>query len=46
MRFLTQARDALFAAVAMHAVRRLANHVFVHMHQLSLRFHIGRKTGG
>ncbi|WP_400768784.1 ABCB family ABC transporter ATP-binding protein/permease [Methylosinus sporium] len=43
---LTQARDALFAAVAMHAVRRLANHVFVHMHQLSLRFHIGRKTGG
>ncbi len=44
--FLTQARDALFAAVAMHAVRRLANHVFVHMHQLSLRFHIGRKTGG
>jgi ATP-binding cassette subfamily B protein len=44
--FLTQARDALFAAVAMHAVRRLANHVFVHMHRLSLRFHIGRKTGG
>jgi ATP-binding cassette subfamily B protein len=43
---LTQARDALFAAVAMHAVRRLANHVFVHMHQLSLRFHISRKTGG
>jgi ATP-binding cassette subfamily B protein len=43
---LTQARDALFAAVAMHAVRRLANHVFVHMHRLSLRFHIGRKTGG
>jgi ABC-type transport system involved in Fe-S cluster assembly fused permease/ATPase subunit len=43
---LTQARDALFAAVAMHAVRRLANHVFVHMHKLSLRFHIGRKTGG
>ncbi|WP_197507783.1 ABC transporter transmembrane domain-containing protein, partial [Methylosinus sp. 3S-1] len=44
--FLTQARDALFAAVAMHAVRRLADHVFVHMHQLSLRFHISRKTGG
>ncbi|MBI1867890.1 MAG: ABC transporter ATP-binding protein/permease [Methylocystis sp.] len=44
--FLTQARDALFAAVAMHAVRRLANDVFEHMHQLSLRFHISRKTGG
>jgi ATP-binding cassette subfamily B protein len=43
---LTQARDALFAAVAMHAVKRLANDVFVHMHQLSMRFHISRKTGG
>jgi ABC-type transport system involved in Fe-S cluster assembly fused permease/ATPase subunit len=43
---LTQWRDGLFAAVAMHAVTRLANDVFVHMHQLSMRFHIGRKTGG
>ena len=43
---LTQARDALFAAVAMHAVKRLASDVFVHMHELSMRFHIGRKTGG
>ena len=42
---LTQARDALFAAVAMNAVRRLANDVFVHMHELSLRFHLERKTG-
>ena len=30
----------------MHAVKRLANDVFVHMHQLSMRFHISRKTGG
>ena len=43
---LTQARDALFAAVAMHAVKRLASDVFVHMHELSMRFHISRKTGG
>jgi len=43
---LTQWRDGLFAAVAMHAVVRLANDVFVHMHQLSMRFHISRKTGG
>ncbi len=43
---LTQARDALFAAVAMHAVKRLAYDVFVHMHELSMRFHISRKTGG
>ena len=45
MALFTQARDALFAAVAMNAVRRLANDVFVHMHQLSLRFHLERKTG-
>ncbi len=43
---LTQARDALFAAVAMHAVKRLASDVFVHMHELSMRFHVSRKTGG
>ena len=42
----TQARDLVFAAVAMHAVRRLANDVFVHLHLLSLRFHLERKIGG
>jgi ABC-type transport system involved in Fe-S cluster assembly fused permease/ATPase subunit len=46
MQFFTQARDALFAAVAMNAVRRIANEVFVHLHRLSLRFHLERKTGG
>ena len=39
------AGDALFAAVAMNAVRRLADDVFVHMHTLSLRYHLERKTG-
>jgi ATP-binding cassette, subfamily B, heavy metal transporter len=43
---LTQLRDGLFARVAMHAVRRLAILTFEHMHQLSLRFHLERKTGG
>ncbi len=43
---LTQGRDALFAAVSMNAVRHLATEVFVHLHQLSLRFHLERKTGG
>ena len=43
---LTQARDAVFADVAMHAVRRLANDVFVHLHLLSLRFHLQRRIGG
>jgi ATP-binding cassette subfamily B protein len=42
----TQLRDGLFAKVAMHAVRRLAILTFEHMHQLSLRFHLERKTGG
>ena len=42
----TQGRDAVFAAVAMNAVRRLAQEVFVHLHGLSLRFHLERKTGG
>src|ERR1700675_3647685 len=41
-----QLRDGLFAKVAMHAVRRLAYRTFVHMHELSLRFHLERKTGG
>ena len=46
MAVLTQMRDGVFAKVAMHAVRRLAILTFEHMHQLSLRFHLERKTGG
>lgn len=46
MAVLTQMRDGVFAKVAMHAVRRLAFRTFEHMHQLSLRFHLERKTGG
>jgi ABC-type transport system involved in Fe-S cluster assembly fused permease/ATPase subunit len=46
MAALTQMRDGIFAKVAMHAVRRLAYRTFEHMHQLSLRFHLERKTGG
>ncbi|MCZ8100673.1 MAG: ABC transporter ATP-binding protein/permease [Burkholderiales bacterium] len=46
MALLTQWRDAMFAAVGMHAVRRLALEVFEHMHRLSLRFHLEKKTGG
>lgn len=43
---LNQLRDTLFASVGQHAVRQLAYKTFVHMHQLSLRFHLERKTGG
>ena len=46
MAVLTQMRDGIFAKVSMHAVRKLAYLVFEHMHQLSLRFHLERKTGG
>jgi ATP-binding cassette subfamily B protein len=41
-----QVRDALFAKVALHAVRRLAKITFEHLHILSLRFHMERRTGG
>src|SRR3954467_75470 len=46
MALFTQWRDGIFARVAMHAVRKLAYITFVHMHELSLRFHLERKTGG
>lgn len=43
---LNQLRDALFASVGQYAVRKLAYRTFVHMHNLSLRFHVERRTGG
>ncbi|MGA2892071.1 MAG: ABC transporter ATP-binding protein/permease [Xanthobacteraceae bacterium] len=46
MGLLTQWRDGIFAKVAMNAVRRLAMLTFEHMHMLSLRYHLERKTGG
>lgn len=46
MTLLVQVREGMFARVAMHAVRRLALATFEHMHRLSLRFHLERKTGG
>lgn len=41
-----QLRDVLFTRVAQNAVRALANQTFQHLHRLSLRFHLERKTGG
>ena len=41
-----QWRDAVFAPVFMHAVRTLALQTFAHLHSLSLRFHLERRTGG
>jgi len=41
-----QLRDALFARVGQHAVRQLAFKTVTHTHDLSLRFHLERRTGG
>ncbi len=46
MTLLVQLREGMFARVAMHAVRKLALSTFEHMHRLSLRFHLEKKTGG
>ena len=46
MNLFNNLRDALFARVGQHAVRNLAYKTFVHMHELSLRYHLQRRTGG
>ncbi|XP_037299113.1 ATP-binding cassette sub-family B member 7, mitochondrial isoform X2 [Manduca sexta] len=38
-------RNAVFAKVAQHSIRRLACNVFTHLHNLDLSFHLGRQTG-
>ncbi|MBE2258927.1 MAG: ABC transporter ATP-binding protein/permease [Rhodobacteraceae bacterium] len=42
----TELREILFARVTQRAVRQIALEVFRHLHQLSLRFHLHRETGG
>ena len=39
-------RDAVFVRVGQRALRKLAIETFTHIHRLSMRYHIGRKTGG
>jgi ABC-type transport system involved in Fe-S cluster assembly fused permease/ATPase subunit len=41
-----QLRDTLFASVGQHAVRQLSLKTFLHLHRLSLRFHLEKRTGG
>ena len=41
-----QLRDVFFASVGQNAVRQLAHRTFRHLHRLSLRFHLSRRTGG
>ena len=42
----SELRDALFAKVIYRSVRKIADQIFEHLHQLSLRFHLQRQTGG
>ena len=46
MQAFAQLRDAIFARVAFHAVQQIAGRTFRHLHALSLRFHLERRTGG
>ena len=46
MQGLAQLRDGVFAKVCYHALRVIAVETFHHMHALSLRFHLERRTGG
>jgi ATP-binding cassette, subfamily B, heavy metal transporter len=41
-----QLRDVIFAPVGQRALRKLAFETFTHIHRLSMRYHITRKTGG
>nr|XP_015835910.1 PREDICTED: ABC transporter B family member 25, mitochondrial isoform X2 [Tribolium castaneum] len=38
-------RNAVFAKVAQHSIRRIAKNVFLHLHNLDLGFHLSRQTG-
>ena len=50
LRFATslfgELRDVVFAKVTQNSIRRITIKVFRHLHELSLRFHLERQTGG
>ena len=46
MQAFAQLRDGIFAKVQYHALREVGVSTFAHVHTLSLRFHLERKTGG
>jgi ABC-type transport system involved in Fe-S cluster assembly fused permease/ATPase subunit len=41
-----QLRDVVFAKVGQRALRRVGLETFQHIHNMSLRYHLSRKTGG
>ena len=38
-------RNAVFAKVAQHSIRKIAQNVFRHLHNMDLTFHLNRQTG-
>merc|ERR1719483_1075142 len=41
----SELRNAVFAKVAQHSIRKIAQNVFRHLHNLDLAFHLNRQTG-
>ncbi|CAL7943276.1 unnamed protein product [Xylocopa violacea] len=41
----SELRNAVFAKVAQHSIRKIANNVFLHLHNLDMAFHLSRQTG-
>jgi len=41
-----EVRDSIFATVAQRAIRQVGLSVFQHLHNLGLRYHLERQTGG
>jgi len=41
----SELRNAVFAKVAQHSIRQIAQNVFRHLHNLDLAFHLNRQTG-
>ena len=44
--FLSEGREYIFAPVAQYAQRAVATSTFAHLHKLSLRYHLEKRTGG
>jgi len=44
--FCNEMRDALFATVSQRSIRNVARSLFEHLHNLDLKFHLNRQTGG
>lgn len=42
---LNELRNAVFARVASHSIRKIATNVFLHLHSLDLSFHLNKQTG-